>query len=153
MNTSGGGEASGPPGSLSNTPPQSDSEKKASPSTATSQSRTESTKNFELGKSVSYKKSNFAKLESLSVAVVVDNEMVMDPKTNKYVSKPVNQDKINQITALVKATIGYDDGKGDKVTVINSSFNNDKAPEVVRKPVPGTSSGFGKSSKKQSASF
>jgi flagellar M-ring protein FliF len=129
--TSGSGDASGPPGSLSNSPPQSDAEKKATPSSSTSTGRTESTKNYELNKSVSYKKSNFAKLQSLSVALVVDNEMQLDPKTGKMVSKALDQDKINKITQLVKASIGYDDTKGDRVTVINSSFNTEKTPETV----------------------
>lgn len=120
------GGASGPPGSLSNTPPETDSEKGAAASAAQSgngSGKSESVKNYEVGKSVIYKKSNYAKVSSLSVAVVVDNDMVLDTATNKYVAKPLSQDKINKITDLVKATIGYDEKRGDKVTVVNSSFS------------------------------
>jgi flagellar M-ring protein FliF len=127
---SGSGGASGAPGSLSNTPPSSDAEKPASAGGGQSD-RSESTKNYEVGKSVSYKKSNFAKVTSLSAAVIVDNETVVDPKTGKTSSKPLDQDKINKITELVKATIGYDEARGDKVTVINSSFNIPKKEEVT----------------------
>lgn len=128
--------ASGTPGSLSNSPPSEDSDKPASSgSTGGSQGRSESTKNYELTKSVSYKKSNAAKVKSLSVAVVVDNEVVIDPKTKQPVTKPLDPDKIAKITQLVQATIGYDQARGDKVTVVNSGFTPVKqeiAPAAIR---------------------
>jgi len=131
---SAGGGASGPPGSLSNTPPNNQSgaqSQNGNQSGGGSQGRNQSTKNYELTKSVTYKRSNFAKLKSLSVAVVVDNEMVLDPKTKQYVTKPLDQDKINKITELVKATIGYDQARGDKVTVVNSTFHLNKQDIAV----------------------
>lgn len=128
--TSGG---SGAPGSLSNTPPTNDSEKGGAggsggngaptPNNGTSQGRSESIKNYELSKSVTYKKNNFAKINNLSVAVVVDNQVVLDPKTKKMVTKPLDKEMIDKINSLVKATIGFDEKRGDKVTVVNSSFN------------------------------
>jgi flagellar M-ring protein FliF len=120
------GGASGAPGSLANTPPP-DSDKSGDSAPAaksgSSQGRSQSTKNYEITKSVNYKKTNAATIRSLSVAVIVDNEMVMDPKTKQYVAKPVDQDKINKITSLVQTTIGYNQARGDKVTVVNSGFN------------------------------
>ncbi len=127
------GGASGPPGSLSNTPPSQQAQggqsgqggqgQQNSQGGGGTQGRNQSTRNYELTKTVSYKKANFAKIKSLSVAVVADNEMVLDPKTKQYVAKPIDQDKINKITELVKATIGYDQARGDKVTVVNSRYN------------------------------
>lgn len=116
--------ASGVPGSLSNSPPSdSDADKShASSSGGGSQGKNQSVKNYELSKTVNYKKSYAPKIQSLSVAVVVDNDMVTDPKTKQLVSKPLDQDKINKITQLVQATIGYDASRGDKVTVVNSVF-------------------------------
>lgn len=121
--------ASGTPGSLSNSPP-SDSgsaaggdKSKSSSSSGGSQGRNQSTKNYELTKSVNYKKSNAAKIKNLSVAVMVDNETVLDPKTKQYVTKPLDADKIAKITSLVQATIGYDQARGDKVIVVNSGFS------------------------------
>jgi flagellar M-ring protein FliF len=114
--------ASGPPGSLSNSPPASNSEKKAGGGQGATQERNQSVKNYEVGKSVSYRKSKSANIESLSVAVVIDNEAQVDPKTNKMISKPLPQDKINKITELVKATIGFDEKRGDKVVVVNSAY-------------------------------
>ncbi len=122
------GGASGVPGSLSNAPPE-DGKAAAAGSGSSSSGRqsTRSVKNYELSRSVTYKKTNSAKIKSLSVAVILDNEMIMDPKTKQYVSKPLSQEKITKITDLVKATIGYDQGRGDKVTVVNSGFNLPKA--------------------------
>lgn len=115
--------ASGPPGALSNSPPEGNSPSSSSAQSAGSDERTESVKNYEIGKSVSYKKMNQPKILSLSVAVIIDNESSLDPTTKKMVTKPISQDKLSKINDIVKATIGYDDKRGDKVTVINSSFN------------------------------
>lgn len=132
-NDSGG--ASGPPGSLSNTPPAGgDADKGAAGAAGGNQSRNQSTKNYEISKSVNYKKSSFAKVKSLSVAVVVDNDVVIDPKTKQAVSKPMDQEKLSKITRLVQATIGFDQARGDKVTVLNSGFSpvkQDAAPLVT----------------------
>lgn len=125
--------ASGPPGSLSNSPPENDTDAKNADA-GSADGRTESVRNFEVSKSVSYKKATHPKVVSLSVAVVMDNEMVLDPQTHKYVSKPLSQDKINKITELVKATIGFDEKRGDKVMVINSTFNNVPAENLVSSP-------------------
>lgn len=138
---SGSGAASGAPGSLANTPPQSDSEKGAGGAAAAaaaqsgqggaSQGRNESIKNYELTKSVTYKKANYAKINSLSVAVVLDNQTVLDPKTKKMVTKPLDKEMLTKITDLVKATVGFDEKRGDKVTVVNSSFNVSDKDMVV----------------------
>lgn len=125
------GGASGAPGSLSNTPPEGDSAGASGGSSSGSTSHRSSTKNYNVSKTVTYKKSNFAKVKSLSVAVVVDNEMVVDPKTKKMTSKPLSQDTINKITDLVKAAIGYDAARGDKVTVVNSEYSPVKPEPAI----------------------
>lgn len=126
--------ASGPAGALSNTPPESASGGSGgskSSSTNSTQGRTQSIKNYELGKTVVYRKSNVAKLNSISVAVAIDNETSVDPKTKKEMTKPLDKAKLDQITALVKAAIGFDEKRGDVVTVINTNFS----PVVVLPPV------------------
>jgi flagellar M-ring protein FliF len=137
--------ASGAPGSLSNSPPQSGQNTQGgspggapgatqSSNAVNGDKRSQSTKNYEIGKSVIYRKNSTPKINALSVAVVIDNEMVMDPKTKKMISKPLDPEKIAKITDLVKATIGYNEKRGDKVTVVNSSFspikNDEEFPTV-----------------------
>lgn len=125
--------ASGAPGALSNSPPgDSDADKsRSSSSGGGNQGRNQSVKNYELSKSVNYKKSYAPKVVGLSVAVVIDNEMVTDPKTKQLVSKPLDQDKINKITQLVQATVGYDQARGDRVTVVNSGFSPVKQEMLI----------------------
>jgi flagellar M-ring protein FliF len=142
--------ASGVPGALSNTPDDSQAGQTSSGGQqqgangngngsgagagnngSGGQKRTQSTKNYDVSKTVTYKKSNFAKIKMLSVAVIIDDEMVMDPKTKKFVSKPLPQEKINKITELVKATVGFDQARGDKVTVVNSVFTPPKADLTI----------------------
>jgi flagellar M-ring protein FliF len=115
------GGASGAPGSTSNSPPE-DSDKHSSGGSS-GHERSQSNKEYALTKLVTYKKSNSAKIKSLSAAIAVDNIQVLDPKTKEYVSKPLDKDMINKITDLVKATIGYDESRGDKVTVVNSVYS------------------------------
>ena len=123
--TDSGSGASGAPGSLSNSPDEAGASKSqasaAGPSSASG--KTQSVKNYEVSKTVSYRKSISPRLINLSAAVVVDGVSTLDPKTNKYVKKELDKATIDKITELVKTTIGYDDKRGDKVTVINSAFN------------------------------
>lgn len=113
--------AAGVPGSLSSQPPTN-----AQPSPTGGQSRSESVKNYELGKSTTYVKSDTPKIKRVSVAVVLDNDMVYDPKTKQMVSKPIEKEKLDKITELVRSSIGYNKSRGDVVTVINSGFIQNK---------------------------
>lgn len=123
--------AAGPAGSLANTPPTGGTGGGSSPQNASNQNRSQSIKNYELGKSVIYRKSNIAKVNGINVAVVVDNEKMIDPKTKKEVIKPLDKETLAKITDLVKATIGFNQKRGDTVTVVNSSFNITKVDQKI----------------------
>lgn len=122
--------ASGVPGTLSNTPPANaaaaNQNKNGPPdSTQTSQSsdsRMQSTKNFELDKTVSHTKNQPGTIKRISVAVLVDNPSDMDEKTKKIVQKPLTPKDIEQIKLLVTDAIGLDTKRGDSLNVINSNF-------------------------------
>ncbi|HEU5282116.1 MAG TPA: flagellar basal-body MS-ring/collar protein FliF [Gammaproteobacteria bacterium] len=120
--STGSQSASGPAGALANTPPTGGDTAPKSQNTS-SQGHSQTIKNYEVGKSVVYRKSNIAKINAISVAVAVDNQVIVDPKTKKVSSQPIPKEKLDQITALVKAAIGYDEKRGDVVTVINSGFS------------------------------
>ncbi len=124
----------GPAGALANTPPTSEGGDSGAKSQATtSQGHSQVIKNYEVGKSVVYRKSNIAKINAISVAVAVDNQTIIDPKTKKASSQPIPKEKLDQITALVKAAIGFDEKRGDVVTVINSGFGQmTDMPEPVK---------------------
>ncbi len=132
----GSSSSGGPAGALANTPPDGGSDSGSSKaSNSSSQGRTQTIKNYEISKSVKYKRSNVAKVNAISVAVVVDNDVVVDPKTKKTTSKPLDKEKLDKIKELIKATIGYDEKRGDIVTVVNSNFTPMDIPEVKQDPM------------------
>lgn len=135
----GSADAVGVPGSLSNTPQPNPTlgAKNAQGSSAQSGAatqqqataegssqdvRTQSTKNFELDKTISHTKNQPGTIKRLSVAVLVDNISVMNPKTNKMEKKPLSTKEIDQIKLLVSDAIGLNTKRGDSLNVINSSF-------------------------------
>lgn len=125
--------ASGVPGSLSNQPPDGGSQQPAAASG--SQSRSEVVKNYEVGKSTTYVKADTPVIKRLSVAVVLDDDRVYDKRTDKTISKPIDKDRLDKITELVKSSIGYSSKRGDVVTVINSSFIQPKVEQQARPPL------------------
>lgn len=125
-------DASGVPGTLSNTPPQSSpptAKGAAAPNAGASDnaaqgsnSRTQSTRSFELDKTVSHTKNQLGTIKRISVAVLVDNKSVIDPKTKKETQVPLTTKEIDQIKLLVSDAIGLDTKRGDSLNVINSNF-------------------------------
>lgn len=90
------------------------------------------TTNYEVGKMVSEIKGEFGVLTRLNAAVVVDGKY---KKVNKngvdsieYVA--LSPDEMSKINALVKQAIGYNQARGDAVTVSNFEFNAKSAKYV-----------------------
>lgn len=127
--------ASGVPGGLSNSPPSNAGATSAPGGAPTGgQSRNESTKNYEVSKSTRYVRASAPVIKNISVAIVLDDEYIFDPKTKKTAQKPLSKDKIEKITELVKSTIGFNKERGDQVTVINSGFIPNKIEDLP--PIP-----------------
>lgn len=126
------GPASGVPGALSNQPPDADPAGGGSGSNG--QNRSESTKNYEVTKAMRYVRTSSPVIKNISVAIVLDDETVFNDKTQKSTHRPLAKEKIDQITALVQSTIGYNKARGDQVTVINSGFIPNTIEETP--PIP-----------------
>lgn len=111
--------AGGVPGALSNTPPAVGGlEPAATTGVAnTTNSRQQSTRNYELDRTISYTKHPQGKVRRLSVAVVVDNLPGEGDTPN-----PWPQESLDRLTELVRGAVGYDEARGDRVTVINAAF-------------------------------
>lgn len=129
-----GEDASGVPGSLSNTPqakpgltgknstdPGADAEQQST-DTQSNNVRTQSTKNFELDKTISHTKNQPGTIKRLSVAVLVDNPAVLDEKTKTMSKKTLTAKEIKKIKLLVSDAIGLNIKRGDSLNVINSDF-------------------------------
>lgn len=79
------------------------------------------TKNFEIDRQIKHQVNMPGKLVRLSVGVVVDDKTVYD--SAGVASKvPLKPEELQKIETLVKDAIGFESDRGDRVTVINSSF-------------------------------
>ncbi|MDT8428964.1 MAG: flagellar basal-body MS-ring/collar protein FliF [Pseudomonadales bacterium] len=80
--------------------------------------REQATRNYELDRTVSYTNYDPISVRRLSVAVVLDDQLGPDGEA----SQPWNEDEIQRITQLVRDVIGFDESRGDRVTVMNRRF-------------------------------
>jgi flagellar M-ring protein FliF len=92
-----------------------------------SNSSKESTRNYEIDRTLAYTKQPAGKLKRLTVAVLIDDAHVTD-KDGKSKAVPMTTEQLDHITALVKDAVGFDESRGDVVNVVNSSFTADQAP-------------------------
>lgn len=126
---------SGIPGSLTNQPPGAITAPEVANSTGSStgangESRQETTRNFELDRSISYTRRQQGTIRRLSVAVVVDDLVSIDPETSELVRTPWSDDELSRLTLLVRDAVGYNSGRGDSVSVINSPFAVPEPPPI-----------------------
>ena len=133
-------EAAGIPGTLSNTPPPAPSattDSAASTPAGTgggaSNTTARSTRNYELDRSVRHVKNATGTLDRLSVAVLI-NERAPTPgaKDDKGVAgpstpNPYTEEEITRMQNLVRGVVGFDEKRGDVVTVVQAKFE----PEAV----------------------
>jgi flagellar M-ring protein FliF len=97
--------------------------------TATGPSHKESTTNYEVDKTVRYEQKAMAGLKRMTVGVVVNYRRTID-KNGKVVVKPLSADEMAKINSLVKEAMGYNQDRGDSVSVANAPFDGvDKEPE------------------------
>jgi flagellar M-ring protein FliF len=81
----------------------------------------QSTKNYEIDRTLSYARQPAGRIKRVSVAVLIDNvHQVSDDGTAK--DRPLTKDELEGITKLVKDTVGFDEQRGDSVNVVNQPF-------------------------------
>ena len=151
-----GAAASGVPGALTNQPPQGGVAGQPSntvqsgatapgapltPATAATSSTPENstkqaTRNYEIDRTVAYTKNPGGKLQRLSVAVLVDNLHATD-KDGNVTETPITDEQLERLKTLVKDAVGFDEKRGDTVSVINQPFLNDAVavPEIDKVPL------------------
>lgn len=149
----GGPQASGGvPGALSNQPPAPASAPiTAAPGTAAgtppggaavspSNTRKESTVNYEVDKTIRHVRQPMGSIKRLSVAVVVNYRKDVD-SAGKVSRTPLAAEEITKINDLVKETMGYNKDRGDTLNVANSPFSTverEVIPEVPLWKQPAT---------------
>jgi flagellar M-ring protein FliF len=96
--------------------------------------RAQATRSYEINKHIHYTRDPIGRLKRLSVAVLVDDkqEFADDGKITKV---PLTKEEIAKLTALVKDAVGFDEKRGDVVSILNSTFAG-SPPLPAEQPVP-----------------
>ncbi|MGO1463392.1 MAG: flagellar basal-body MS-ring/collar protein FliF [Marinobacter sp.] len=128
------GTNGGVPGALSNQPPadatvpeqataNADDEVAATPPPVNV--RKESTRNYEMDRTVSYTRQELGRVRRVTVALAVDDMKVVNPETGAVTYEPWAEQELQRLSMLVRDAVGYSASRGDSVTVMNTAF----APE------------------------
>ena len=142
-------DAVGIPGSLSNTPPNPPQNPAATDATPADPNKgvsekgvqvvARSTKNYELDRAVRHTKSAMGNIQKLGVGVLI-NERPIPPGTK--VEKPADgspapttipytQEELDRLNQLVRGAVGFNDKRGDIVTVVATRFEPPVDPDAV----------------------
>ena len=130
----------GVPGALSNQPPERavvlppganparpDAAGAAAGAAGPENSSKQTTRNYEIDRTVAYTRQPAGRLRRLTVAVLIDNVRVVG-KDGKITETALAPEQIDRITALVKDAVGFDAQRGDSVNIVNSPWRGDPPP-------------------------
>ena len=117
----GTGGAAGVPGSLSNQP-QGRAPNAVVANESKQDGSTQSTRNYEIDRTIAYTRQPAGRLKRISVAVLVDNVQVKG-KDGKLTEVALTPEQISRVTTLVKDAVGFDEERGDSVNVVNSAWS------------------------------
>ncbi len=88
----------------------------------------EATTNYEVDKTVRVTRGSTGVVKRLSAAVVVNYQSAEDK--GKTVTKALTPEQLEQMTALVRETIGFNRERGDSVNLMNTPFQVAVAPST-----------------------
>lgn len=112
-----------PPGAQPARPGQAGAEGAASGATGSRQS----TRNYEIDRTLAYTRQPAGRLTRLSVAVLVDNIRTVGAD-GKVTEAPLSKEQLDRMTALVRDAVGFDAQRGDSVNVMNSPWKGQPVP-------------------------
>jgi flagellar M-ring protein FliF len=93
----------------------------------------QATRNFEIDRTLSYSRQPGGRIRRVTVAVLLDN-VAKAGADGKAKDSALSSAQIDDITKLVKNAVGFDEARGDNVSVVNAPFHveeNELAPENV----------------------
>ena len=93
--------------------------------TLSTSGRTEETTNYEISSKTSTTITEPGQVKKLSVAVAVDGLTSVDKDGKPTPYKPRSAEEMKRIEDLVRSAVGYDQERGDTVTVTNVQFARD----------------------------
>ena len=120
------GRARGIPGATANQPPPTPTvnSQQGTDNSSTDQSKNRSSssvKNFEVSRDVKSTRAALGDIKHLSVAVALRSAMTTDAD-GKPVEKQMSDEERKHLTELIQQAVGFTAERGDKVTLIQSSF-------------------------------
>ena len=92
--------------------------------------KTEETTNYEISHSTRTEVQEPGQIKRLSVAVAVDGTTTFG-KGGKVTYTPLAPDVVNHIRELVRSAVGFDQTRGDEITVVNVRFSHEDDAEGV----------------------
>ena len=92
----------------------------------------QATRNFEIDRTLSYTRQPGGRIKRVTVAVLLDNvaKVAADGKSSAQALTPA---QIDNVTKLVKSAVGFDETRGDNVSVVNEAFHEDSSGLTLEK--------------------
>ena len=112
----------GVPGALSNQPPgvaPTVAGANGAPAEEPLSTSRSQVRNFELDKTISHTTQAVGAIRRLSIGVLIDNK---PPATGRGAAQPLAEAELTSLTELVKKAVGFDEARGDTISVLNSAF-------------------------------
>ena len=98
-------------------------------SSAEQGSEEQAVRNYEVNRTIRNIIGSVGAVSRVSMALTIDKtKVVFNPDTQTYEEQDRPQQEIDQLAALAKEAVGYDEGRGDKMAVFPMSF--DKSQEL-----------------------
>ena len=128
-------EARGIPGALSNSPPLAPDLKKEAPENkgvgANLKQRSQtSVKNYEVSRKVETTTAQYGEVKKIKAAVIIREMKSVSPEGVVSFEK-FSDEKLLEIKSLVQEALGFDEARGDSVTVTSSPFVDALEEEIV----------------------
>ncbi len=119
-------EARGIPGALSNAPPLAPDLKTQAPEdkgagASLKQRSQTSVKNYEVSRKVETTKAQYGEIKKIKAAVIIREKKTINPEGVVTFEK-FSDEKLLEIKSLVQEALGFDEARGDSVTVTSSPF-------------------------------
>jgi len=128
-------EARGIPGALSNAPPLAPDLNKEVPEgqgagTNLKQRSQTSVKNYEVSRKVETTTAQYGEIKKIKAAVIIREKKVLTPE-GIFAFEKLSKEKLFEIKSLVQEALGFDEIRGDSVTVTSSPFVDILEADVV----------------------
>ena len=128
-------EARGIPGALSNSPPLAPDLKTETPESKAvggnfKQRSQTSVKNYEVSRKVETTTAQYGEITKIKAAVIIREMKTVSPEGSVSFEK-FSDEKLSEIKSLVQEALGFDEARGDSVTVTSSPFVDALEVEVA----------------------